>query len=406
VEAYGCTMSMGEGANFKRELASMGHQLVKSDGADLVVISTCTVIQSTENRMLKRVRELSSNGKKVVVAGCLAVVGAEQVLEADPGAVIMPFDRYDSFRDLVEGCIGRGGFPVSRPREVVEIIPIAQGCMGACAYCITRLARGGLVSRPSEDIVSAAREAVEDGSREIQITAQDTASYGMDNGGNLGDLARSLSALPGEFRIRVGMMTPDSLAKVYNSYLDSWSSPKIFRFLHLPVQSGSDAMLEAMRRRYGVDDFLSIVEGFRSAYPDLVLSTDIIVGFPGETEEDHEKSVRLIERVRPDIVNITRFSPRSGTPAFNMGNKIHGRIVKGRSRELTQLRFSISKEINRSRIGGVEDLLITERGKEGTVVGRTGSYRPVVVMDEIPLGSFVKVEVVEAAPTHLFGRLI
>ena len=406
VEAYGCTMSMGEGEHLRRELAAMGHDLVESDEADLVVINTCMVIQPTENRMLRRIRDLSSSGKKVVVGGCLAVMGADRINDVDPDAVIMPFHRYPQFREIVRESIGDGGRPNAPARGIVEIVPVAQGCRGNCSYCVTRLARGGLVSRQPSDILSDVKRAVHNGSREIQVTAQDTASYGSDIGTDLAALVRSISMVPGDFRVRVGMMNTDGLKGMMEEYMDSWRSPKVYRFLHLPVQSGSDGVLSRMRRKYTVDDFLSIVERFRSTFPDMTLSTDLITGFPHETEEDHLQSLDLVRRVRPDIVNITRFSARPGTDAFNMEGQVHGRIAKERSRELTDLRFSISEENNLARVGTVENVLITERGKEGTVVGRTGSYRPVVLRDDLTLGTFATVELTEAAPTHLFGKVL
>jgi MiaB-like tRNA modifying enzyme len=406
VEAYGCTMSMGEGEWVRRELVSLGHQLVESDDADLVVLNTCMVIQPTENRMLRRIRHLRSKGKRLMVAGCMAVAGTSQVLEADPEAILLPFSRYTELGAIMEDIEPPEGSPGTRAREVVEIVPIAQGCLGSCAYCVTRLARGGLESRPVDLIRRDVKEAVTGGSREIQITAQDTASYGRDIGTDLGELMRSLSSVDGDYRMRVGMMNPDSLSRIIDSYIGSWSSERVFRFLHIPVQSGSDTVLERMGRGYCVEGFLSIVERFRSLHADMSLSTDIIIGFPGETEEDHEASVRLLEEVKPDIVNITRFSPRPGTRAHDMEDQVHGRISKERSRELTDLRFRISLDRNMDRVGQVETCLVTEKGKEDTVVGRTSSYRPVVIASEVELGRFVTVEIVDAAPTHLFGELV
>jgi threonylcarbamoyladenosine tRNA methylthiotransferase CDKAL1 len=408
VEAYGCTMSMGEGERFKRELASMGHEIVdREDEADLAVLNTCTVIQATENRMVSRIRALSGSGKKLVVAGCLAAVQAPRISEASPEALILPFSEYPEFKTIIEKHFGNGDGSLPLADEgPIGILPIAQGCLGRCNYCITRIARGRLRSQPPSELREQAESMLRSGVRELQVTGQDTAAYGRDIETDLPTIISSLSSIPGDFRIRVGMMNPDTLANIIDRYIPEWGGPKVFKFLHLPVQSGSDALLESMGRKYTAQEFLHQVDSFRRPYPMMTLSTDVIVGFPGESEDDHLLTKELLEKVNPDIVNITRFSSRPGTKAFSMGQKVPGWKAKERSRELTELRFEIAKEINKSLIGKKEQILVTEEGKEGSVIGRTDSYKPVVVRENLSLGESIEVEITEAAPTHLFGDLV
>lgn len=400
-------MSTGEGVRFQRELIALGHELIEnSEDADLVIINTCTVIQTTENKMFRRIRSLAGMKKNLVVGGCLAAVQTEKILSEAPRAVILPFSDYSRFSSIIEGHFGRGDTPLNWEGEgVIEVIPIAQGCTGVCNYCITRVARGRLRSMAPETIISEGRAALDLGKRELQITAQDTAAYGLDIGVDLATLIESLASLHGDFRIRIGMMNPDSLRRIEENYIRTWNEPKIYKFLHLPVQSGSDPLLARMGRRYSVEEFISQVDEFRQAHEDMTLSTDVIVGFPGETEEDHQLTKDLLERVRPDIVNITRFSPRPGTKAFHMEERVPGRVSKERSRELTQLRFEIAEGVNLGKVGDKESVLVTERGKNRTFIGRTDSYKPVVIEGDLSLGQRVTVEIVKAAPTHLFGRL-
>lgn len=407
VEAYGCTMSTGEGVRFQRELAALGHELVDdSEDADLVIINTCTVIQATENRMFRRIGSLAGMKKDLVVGGCLAAVQADKIAREAPGAVILSFSDYARFSSVIEGHFGRGDNPSNWEGDgVIEVIPIAQGCTGVCNYCITRVARGRLRSMDPETIISQGMGAIDLGRKELQITAQDTAAYGLDIGTDLGALIESMASLEGKFRIRVGMMNPDSLRRIECEYIRVWNEPKVYKFLHLPVQSGSDPLLEKMGRRYSVGEFISQVDEFRRAHGDMTLSTDVIVGFPGETDEDHQLTKELLLRVKPDIVNITRFSPRPGTRAFHMEDKVPGRVSKERSRELTQLRFEIAGGVNLGKVGDEESVLVTERGKNRTFIGRTDSYKPVVIEGDLLLGQRVTTEIVEAAPTHLFGRL-
>lgn len=400
-------MNQGEGAQLEARLASMGHVLV-SDPADaeLIVVNTCTVIRETERRMLKRLEELSRQQRNVVVTGCLAAVQSGEAAKRAPGALIIPPRSYGSFAELVEERFGLPQPPPSviTPAATSAVLPIAQGCLGNCSYCITRLARGSLVSYPMDGLVEEVRRHVASGAVELMITAQDTAAYGMDRNTDLGRLLEAITAIPGDFRARVGMMNPQSLAPILPSFLAAWRSPKIYQFVHLPVQSGSERMLEAMNRHHAPKEFENIVERLRSTSPDMCLATDVIVGFPGETDDDHRATVELIRRIRPDVVNVTRYSPRPGTEAARARNQVPGWRSKERSREMTALRMDIGMELHISRIGMEESVLITERGKKGTMIGRTDAYRPVVVRGNNPIGSRLPVIMTDATPTYMMGE--
>jgi tRNA A37 methylthiotransferase MiaB len=210
--------------------------------------------------------------------------------------------------------------------------------------------------------------------------------------------------VPRDFRLRIGMMNPASVRPIKGRLASMYLHPKVFKFLHLPVQSASDRLLGEMGRRYTVDEFEGIVETVRSAVPGASLSTDLIVGYPGETDEDHAENLRLVERVRPDIVNVTRFSPRPGTRAASSGGAVPGGVAKERSRELGKVRFRVSLETNRTWVGRRVVGLATEHVKAGTTVVRTDEYRQVVVPETLPLGVYHDVDIVQARTTYLVGR--
>ncbi|MDH7509172.1 MAG: tRNA (N(6)-L-threonylcarbamoyladenosine(37)-C(2))-methylthiotransferase [Methanomassiliicoccales archaeon] len=408
VETYGCTMNQGEGIELSEKLRALGHQPVSSaDEAELIILNTCTVIQSTQTKILKRLRELYRLDKNLIVSGCMAAIQPEIIKKVAPNVIVLSPQEYDSFQRVITENYGRiSGQEIIHCERTTAIIPIAQGCLGSCTYCITRLARGRLRSYMPDQIVEKARRLVESGARELLLTAQDTASYGFDIGCTLSDLISSIVQIPGKFRIRIGMMNPESLQKIVDDLIDSWRSDKVYKFLHLPVQSGSERILKLMGRRYTVEQFRTQVQLFRSFFPDLTLSTDVITGFPGENDTDHKMTVKLIKEIRPNILNVTRFSPRPGTPAANASDQIPSWISKERSRELTKLRFQISKEIYKAKEGAIEEILITEKGKYDTLIGRTISYVPVVVRGGVEVGSFVKVRIIDSAPTHLLGEVI
>ena len=405
VETYGCTMNFGEGRQLSEDMASLGYEPADSaDDADIVVLNTCTVVETTEKRMLSRISELKRQGKRIVVTGCMAQVQPKRIRIRLLDSPIVRFEEYGRFRDIVSESFGCQGAPIVLDTGTDAILPIAQGCLGRCSYCITKFARGDLRSYPADDLLRRYDSFLEGGAREILITAQDTSSYGRDTDTDLPALIRSMLEREGDYRIRLGMTNPDSLARVSQGILELMDDERMYRFVHIPVQSGSDAVLGRMRRRYTVSQFMELVDELRSGCPDISIATDMICGFPGETDEDHAKSVELIRDLRADTVNITRFSARPGTDAASM-EPVHGRISAERSAELTRVKNETELDVNSAMVGRRYRALATERGKEGTIV-RTGNYRPVVIRDEVPLGTFLDVEVTENRPTYLLGRTV
>ncbi len=404
VESYGCTMNFGEGEELAERMEALGHVPAPSaDDADIVILNTCTVVETTEKRMIKRMNELKAAGKEVIVTGCMAKVQASRAMVRLPGSLVIPPQEYGSFSDAVSQKYGCGA-PVSLPRSpVTAIIPIAQGCRGNCTYCITRFARGALVSYPAEKIKERFDALIDRGAKEVLITAQDTGCYGVDTGTDLGELLRLLLTKEGDYKVRVGMMNPNSLKPVLDSVLDAFGDPRMYRFLHIPVQSGSDAVLERMKRHYTVGDFMSLVERIRARYPDLSIATDLIAGFPGETDEDHRQSLALIEKLRADTINITRFSPRPGTVAFKM-TQLNGRILKERSTELTDMKNRTEADVNSRLVGRRYTALVSEVSSDGSVIARNENYRPIAIKETLALGSTVEVEVTESFSTYLVGK--
>lgn len=411
VEAHGCTQNYGEARLMMDALGAQGHSLTTSEGdADAHVLVTCTVVETTERAMVRRMTELSTHGKPLVVAGCMAAAQRDRVVATVPRAMLLPPRKWPQIVDLLGAGTVCGDRAASMESQASgwhdAIVPIAQGCAGRCTYCITRVARGRVSSYAIDAIVDQVRRHVERGVREIKLTGQDTAAYGIDRETNLADLLRSIDRIAGEFRVRVGMADPLTVLPIVEELVEAFASKKVFKFLHLPVQSGSEEILRAMRRDYSVGDFAEIVARFRKAFPDLTLSTDVIVGFPGETEDQFESTLRLVERTRPEIVNVTRFSPRTGTPAATMPDRVVGWRVKERSRTLTRLRFRISREIHERLVGREQEALVTEPGKGSTLRARTPEYRQVILQESVPLGEFVRVRVDSARPTDLLGRVV
>ena len=412
LEVYGCTANKSDYSLATGILKENNHEIIENiEDADALVILTCTVIDTTEQRMLSRLKSFKKTGKKVIVTGCMASVQKDRVKSVVPDAKLLPPQYIYHINDLLENKTiklkDKNKTMFSKNfGEVIAPISIAEGCMFSCSYCITSLARGNLKSFPITEVKNDICSAIRQGCKEIQLTAQDTSSYGLDEDYNLGDLLKSVSELRGEFRIRVGMMNPFTCRKNIDSIIDGFDNPKIYKFLHLPVQSGDNTILKMMNRKYTVEDFFEIIRRFREKFPKITISTDMIVGFPTETEEQFEQTINLLKKVKPDITNITRYSARPFTKAKEMKGRLKTEIVKGRSKVLTEMVNNISKDNNQKHVGNIYNILITEKGKENSFVGRSENYKPVVLKENVQIGEFVPVKITDAKPTYLVGSII
>ena len=396
-ESYGCTLNKSESGLYVNKLLQEGGVLVKSpEEADLSVIGTCVVIRHTENRMLNRIQELSSKSK-VRVMGCLPPVSAG-TLDNENIETLKPLE----IRSFYSGTLD--GVEIVEP-SIFDGIPINQGCTGSCNFCISRVARGKLLSRKPEKIIDQVKMQISRGIGEVRISSLDTAAYGKDIGVRLPSLVEGICSLTGKFRLRVGMMEPKNTQEILPELLDSYSSKRVFKFLHLPVQSGDNRILNSMNREYESETYFEIVDHFRRRYPDSTLSTDIISGYPGDDEESFENTFKLIERTEPEIINITRFSPRPYTRDFEKKTP-ESNLVKRWTSEYTKLHRELTNTRFDSLIGRIENVFTTERVKEGTTLARDSAYRPVVLPLYLPLFSEFEVEIVEHSDNYLVGKLI
>lgn len=395
-ETYGCTYNAGDTEKLMEIARSQGCVLASSaEDADAILINTCVVIDKTEQHMYERL-DLYAD-KLLFVTGCLPPV-TENILKIRYPHIhiIDPSLIHSCYMEVATAHSGTNG-----------VLQIARGCNGHCTYCITRLARGKLVSFSAEDIVRQATSIIQAGATEIQLTAQDTSSWGLDrdDGLRLPDLLRMLCKIPGKFMIRIGMANPDTLLPILDDFLLALKDPKIFLFLHIPVQSGSDPVLRLMGRRYTSAQYEEICQRTREAFPDIRISTDYIAGFSGETDEDATASVEQIRRTKPGKVNITRFSLRPNTPAARM-KKTPEQVKKQRSRAITNAANEVYDANNDALIGKTLTAVVTEVVKEGSVTARDRTYQNIVIMEEIEIGTTVTVKITQHRRHYLIGELI
>lgn len=421
-ENYGCAANIFDFEIIIKQLSNAGYCLTNNvDSANIILINTCGVKKQTEDRIIGRLKILSQTKKPIIVTGCLPRINPKAIMKAAPNfSVSLDPHNIDKILDaarFAENGEKRRIFTSEKPikkltlervaiKLPIDVILISEGCAGSCSYCCVRFARGALFSFPKEDIIQNLKQAVNNGIKEIWLTSQDTGAYGLDINTNLADLLRECCKVDGKFFIRVGMMNPNHVLPILDELVDAYRDEKIFKFLHLPVQSGDNVILKKMNRGYSVEDFLTIIHKFREKIPEITLSTDIICGFPGEAEDNFQRTLDLVRQVKPDIVNISRFFPRPNTSAEKM-KKIEANIVKQRSRLLSYLVKNLAYERNQKWLGWEGEILIDEQGKGQSWIGRNFSYKPIVVRDDRNLlGKFVNVKVTKSFSTYLEAKMV
>ncbi len=419
VKSFGCSANLADGEVIAGCLSEAGFEVVdEPQDAEILVYNTCAVKSPTENRVMDILRKAPED-KQLVVTGCLPLINFERLqneVEFDgvagpaPGGKVVEVLRRVAAGEKVVSLEGVSKPGLWLPRvplnPVVSIVPINYGCLGNCAYCCVHFARGKLRSYSADDVVERVRRDLGSGAKEIWLTSQDTACYGRDVEANLADLLKQVCLVEGEFFVRVGMMNPDHVLDLLDDLVEAYMCSKVFKFLHLPVQSGDNKVLGLMNRHYTVQEFKTVVEAFREKIPPLTLSTDVICGFPGESTEAFEETKRLISEVQPDIVNVSKFFSRPGTPAEKMV-AIPPEEVNRRSRELAELSRNVSFEKNRAWLGWEGKVLFDEKGKGESWMGRNFAYKPVVVKgDGSLLGRVVEVRVVDTFSTYLEAEII
>jgi threonylcarbamoyladenosine tRNA methylthiotransferase CDKAL1 len=415
VESFGCPTSKADGEFMAGCLSEAGYEVVDgAEDADVLIYNTCAVKSPTENRMISMLKR-APKGKRLVVAGCLPLINLERLkVEVDFDGVVGPGQGSEIVEVVRAVCRGEKAvllkgnsmpsldLPKISVNEVVGIVPISYGCLGSCSYCCVRFARGRLRSYRVEELVERVKRDLDSGAREVWLTSQDTACYGKDINASLAELLRAVCKIDGEFFVRVGMMTPNHALEMLDDLIQAYKDDRVFKFLHLPVQSGDDTVLERMNRLYSVEDFKRIVRCFRREFPRITVATDVICGFPGESEDAFEHTVELVEEIQPDVVNVSRFFPRPGTPAKGMEQLSH-LVVKARSKRMAGLARRVAFDRNRGWLGWRGRVLVDEvGGKAGSWVGRNFAYKPVVLRSDEPLlGRLVDVRVVGVFPTYL-----
>ncbi len=413
IETYGCTLNQAD-SDILKAVVSTKHSIVEDEtDADVVVLNTCTVKGTTENKIIQKMESL---GKKYVVAGCMS--GNIDRVREFTDAPVIGTSSLNSINEAIDDAISgkstyykkyesKDSLPKLLSAPIMRI-PINDGCLSSCNFCQTKIARPYLRSFSPKTIVKWINRSVREGAREIQLTSMDSGAYGRDIRTDLPGLLDSIanddsSGSQEGYLVRLGMINPDHAVKFRHDLARFLNHEKFYRFIHIPVQCGSEKVAREMNRDHTVKDFEDLVNFFRSKIPEITISTDIIVGYPTESVEEYEETNSLLRRTKPDIVNVSKFSPRPGTPAKRLP-QLPSEEIKRRSRKTSELVLELNRETRKHYIGNSYRVLLTERSPD--FKGRNINYQQVVVKGfSGKLGEFANVKIVDSNHNSLFGVL-
>ncbi len=407
IETYGCVANKVDSDIIRGALESAGYiQTESPENADVVLINTCAVKTKTEEHMISRIKSLKRYGN-LIVLGCLVDANPERIRKLGIEYMFGP-KRYKELGKLLGVSIPeeKAGVVKRRDSTTTTSVYIEEGCLSACTFCATKFARGRTVSYSPDRIIKEIEEAVKGGAVEVRLTGQDTGTYGVDRGMSLVELiSKILDRVEGEYRIRIGMMSPEHAIRLIDEgYLDLFKDERLYRFFHLPVQSGNNRILRLMGRKYTVEEFKELVNKIRASYPDALIETDVIVGFPTETWDEFMDTVNLIRELEIDVVNISRFSPRVGTAAASFKGQIPSNEKKKRSKVITEVHEEVSLRRYMRYLGKTVDVVVTERTEKGSYRARLNNYKLVIIEEGVREGEFTKVNIKEVTPRYLVGE--
>ena len=395
VKTFGCSHNVSDSEFMAGQLGAYGYEVSDDpDAADVWVVNTCTVKNPSQSAMNTTIAKAKRADKRLVVAGCVPQ-GDKNARELD-GLSVVGVTQIDRIVEVVERTLEGHAvrllekkalpsldLPKVRRNSHVEILPLSTGCLGACTYCKTKHARGDLGSYAPEALAARVATAVAEGVTEIWLSSEDTGAYGIDLGTDVTRLFRDLTiALPtdGSCMLRLGMTNPPYILAHLPAVAEAMRHPSVYAFLHVPVQAGSDVVLNRMRREYTVAEFEEVCDYLLAAVPDITIATDIICGFPGETDEDWNRTMALCRKYNFREVHISQFYPRPGTPAARM-KRVDTKEVKRRSRELTAYVESYSPHAH--LLHTTQRVWVTDVAKDGiSLVGHTKSYEQVLLRPE------------------------
>ncbi len=417
VLSQGCAANFGDGEKIARALSAQHPDCSISfefptEQPFAFYLNVCTVKGNGSALKLLQQAVSAFPQAPIFITGCAPKDFQEEARKISDKVSFTSLKAIESLDSIApEGL--QNDMRILRQSPFVGIVNIEEGCLDACAFCSTKLVKGKLRSEPEDAIVEQVRRLVEDGCLEIQLSGQDCACYGFDTGTNLANLTQKiLVQVPGNYKIRLGMGNPRHILGYKDALLECFQDERLYQFLHVPVQSGSERVLQLMNRKHSVENFRNFALELQEKFPLFTLSTDLIVGFPGETDADFQETIDLLKETRPTVCNITRFVARKGTVAARIEKAnaddtpaVPDSVKHERSAKLFDAFQQIAQENNQRWVGKTCTVVTEKQGhRAGTTIARNCAYRPVALQGNIPAGKALQVRITKTEPFALIGE--
>jgi len=417
VLSQGCAANFGDGEKIARTLSAQHPDCSISfefptEQPLAFYLNVCTVKGNGSALKLLQQAVTTFPQAPIFITGCAPKDFQEEARKISDKITFTSLKALESLDSIAPNGL-QNDMRTLRQSPFVGIVNIEEGCLDTCAFCSTKLVKGRLQSQPEDAIVDQVRRLVDDGCLEIQLSGQDCACYGFDTGTNLANLTQKILAqVPGNYKIRLGMGNPRHILGYKDALLECFQDERLYQFLHVPVQSGSERVLQLMNRKHSVEDFRNFALELQEKFPLFTLSTDLIVGFPGETDADFQETLDLLKETRPTVCNITRFVARKGTVAARIEETnaadtpaVSDSVKHERSAKLFDAFQQIAQENNQRWVGKTCTVVTEKQGhRAGTTIARNGAYRPVALQGNISAGKTLQVRITKAEPFALIGE--
>ncbi|MFM5895355.1 MAG: tRNA (N6-isopentenyl adenosine(37)-C2)-methylthiotransferase MiaB [Novosphingobium sp.] len=423
VKSFGCQMNVYDGERMAELLDRQGiAPAAEGEDADLVVLNTCHIREKATEKVFSdigRLKRDDGTSPMIAVAGCVAQAEGQEIMRRAPAvSMVVGPQVYHRLPELIDAAAkGERAIDTDMPAETkfdalparrkvgpAAFLTVQEGCDKFCTYCVVPYTRGAEVSRPFADLVAEAQRLVDAGAKEITLLGQNVNAWRDADGRGLEKLIEALARIPGLGRIRYTTSHPNDMTDgLIAAHRDI---PQLMPFLHLPVQAGSDRVLKAMNRSHSVASYLKVLDKVRAARPDIALSGDFIVGFPGETQAEFEETVRLVEQVGYAQCFSFKYSPRPGTPAATMDGQVSAAVMDERLQRLQAAIGAGQVRFNQASVGRTCEVLVERPGRlAGQWLGKSPWLQSVHFEAEAQLGDLVALELVDARPNSLRGIL-
>ena len=429
IKSFGCQMNVYDGERMSELLVDQGMSAAENgEEADLVVLNTCHIREKAVDKVysdIGRLRRKDGTSPMIAVAGCVAQAEGKEISRRAPSVdIVVGPQAYHRLPELMEVAkSGKKALDTDMPAiSKFDVLPsrgkqarptafltVQEGCDKFCTYCVVPYTRGAEISRPWADLVDEAKALVDGGAREITLLGQNVNAWtGVDDKGRqqgLDGLIRALDKISGLKRIRYMTSHPNDMTE--GLIAAHGEVAKLMPFLHLPVQSGSDRILRAMNRSHSVQSYLTILDQMRALRPDIALSGDFIVGFPGESDQDFEETLQIVRDANYSQAFSFKYSPRPGTPAAGMDDQIAPEVMDERLQRLQALLNEQQYAFNQQTVGRMTDILLERQGKlDGQLIGKTPWLQSLhIISPDLTIGDLVEVEVTQAGPNSLSGQI-